>query len=141
MADDVFHPHKLADAIPHPSADAEAPALNAMPEPGDPTAAEQQREAQESDQARNAQGDLRDRLVDIGKANHMAGRGNGPPPRFLIPGPRRVGRQSAGGRTSGPPLHGEGPSHLILRQALPSQTSIPSLVITRGVSTSCMPWS
>ena len=32
---------------------------------------------QESEQAHNAQGGFRDRLVNIGKANHMAGRGNG----------------------------------------------------------------
>jgi len=77
MSDDVFRKHKLADAIPHPQSDADTPILNGMPEQTHATAAEQQREVQESQQAHNAQGGIRDRLVDIGKANHMAGRGNG----------------------------------------------------------------
>jgi len=77
MPDDVFSEHKLADAIPQPQSGAEAPILNDMPEQTHATAAEQQREAQESEQAHNAQGGMRDRLVDIGKANHMGGRGSG----------------------------------------------------------------
>lgn len=77
MPDDVFSKHKLAEAIPHPQSGADAPVLNDMPEQTHATAAEQQREAQESEQAHNAQGGERDRLVDIGKANHMGGRGSG----------------------------------------------------------------
>jgi len=77
MSDDVFSKHKLADAIPHPESGADTPVLNDMPDQTHATAAEQQREAAESQQAHNAQGGVRDRLVDIGKANHMAGRGNG----------------------------------------------------------------
>jgi len=77
MSDDVFSKHKLADAIPHPQPGGDAPVLNDMPDQTPATAAEQQREAQESQDARNATGGHRDRLVDIGKANHMAGRGNG----------------------------------------------------------------
>src|SRR4051812_49073755 len=76
MSDDVYREHKLAEAI-QPGSDADAPALNAMPEQSHATLAEQQREADESQQAQHAQGGMRDRLVDIGKANHMAGRGNG----------------------------------------------------------------
>jgi hypothetical protein len=74
MPDDVFRKHKLADAIPQSTAD---PVPMDTPGQTHATDAEQQREAQESRQAQNAQGELRDRLVDIGKANHMAGRGNG----------------------------------------------------------------
>jgi len=77
MTDDAYREHKLTEAVPQARSNAEAPILNGMPEQTLATAAEQQREAQESEQAHNAQGGMRDRLVDIGKANHMAGRGNG----------------------------------------------------------------
>jgi hypothetical protein len=77
MSDDVFHEHKLVEAIPQAQRDADTPILNGMPDQTHATAAEQQREEQESQQAHNAQGGMRDRLVEIGKANHMAGRGNG----------------------------------------------------------------
>jgi hypothetical protein len=36
--------------------------------------AEQVREAQENDQAKNAEGSVRDRMVDIGRGNQQAGR-------------------------------------------------------------------
>jgi hypothetical protein len=75
MSDDVFREHKMVEAMPQPNA--EPPILNAMPEQSHELDAEQQREAQESQQAHNAQGGMRDRLVDIGKANHMGGRGQG----------------------------------------------------------------
>jgi hypothetical protein len=76
MSDELLRNHKLADALPkspgrgpaHPGA-----APGQTPEAGP----EQQREAQEDLGARHAQGEVRDRLVDIGKAHHMAGRGNG----------------------------------------------------------------
>ena len=77
MSDDVFSTHKLADAIPQPATSTDSPPLNAMPGQTQSTIAEQQREAQEGQQAHDSQGGLRDRLVDIGKANHMGGRGNG----------------------------------------------------------------
>lgn len=41
------------------------------------TTSEQRREAQENQQAHNARGGVRDRLVEIGEANHLAGRGDG----------------------------------------------------------------
>jgi hypothetical protein len=37
-------------------------------------AVEQLREAQENDQAKNAEGSIRDRMVDIGRGNQQAGR-------------------------------------------------------------------
>ncbi len=37
-------------------------------------AAEQVREARESNQAKNAEGSIRDRMVDIGRGNQQAGR-------------------------------------------------------------------
>jgi hypothetical protein len=37
-------------------------------------AAEQVREAQETNQAKNAEGSIRDRMVDIGRGNQQAGR-------------------------------------------------------------------
>lgn len=78
MSDDIHGKHKLADAIAPSTAD--APTLNAMPEASGATNAEQQRQqslAAENEQAHHAQGGLRERLVEDGKANHMAGRGNG----------------------------------------------------------------
>lgn len=75
MSDDVFAKHKLTDAIPQPAAP-EASSSGAPSEtPG--TIAEQTREMQESRSAENAQVAQRDRLVEIGKSQHMAGRGNG----------------------------------------------------------------
>lgn len=75
MSDDVFGTHKMTDALPPTATD--APHLGGKPEPNHATTAEQQREEQEGRQAHDNQGGVRDRLVDIGKANHMAGRGNG----------------------------------------------------------------
>jgi len=77
MSDDVFHKHKLSDALPDGPATPDTSLESGAPQPTHATAAEQTREEQEGQQAHNAQGDMRDRLVDIGKANHMAGRGNG----------------------------------------------------------------
>ncbi len=74
---DKFHPFpKLTDAL-NPDSNASAPGREGAPEPSLLTVAEQRREAEESSRAHNAQGDLRDRLVEIGKAHHMAGRSNG----------------------------------------------------------------
>jgi hypothetical protein len=77
MSDDVYREHKLSEAIPRPPAETDVVASEGRPEPTHATAVEQQREAQESQQAHDAQAGMRDRLVEIGKANHMAGRGNG----------------------------------------------------------------
>ena len=41
---------------------------------GSGLAAEQVREARESNQAKNAEGSIRDRMVDIGRGNQQAGR-------------------------------------------------------------------
>ena len=41
---------------------------------GSGLAAEQLREARESNQAKNAEGSIRDRMVDIGRGNQQAGR-------------------------------------------------------------------
>jgi hypothetical protein len=41
---------------------------------GSALAGEQVREAQENDQATNAEGSIRDRMVDIGRGNQQAGR-------------------------------------------------------------------
>jgi hypothetical protein len=41
---------------------------------GSGLAAEQLREARENDQAKNAEGSIRDRMVDIGRGNQQAGR-------------------------------------------------------------------
>jgi hypothetical protein len=41
---------------------------------GSGLATEQIREARENDQAKNAEGSIRDRLVDIGRGNQQAGR-------------------------------------------------------------------
>ncbi len=75
MADDIYREHKLADAVPRP--EPAGPHAGGKPEATHATVAEQEREKQEGQQAHNAQGDVKDRLVDIGKANHTAGRGNG----------------------------------------------------------------
>lgn len=77
MSDDVFHPHKLSDAVTDGQTPPDTSLETGAPRPTHATTAEQTREEQEGQQAHNAQGDMRDRLVDIGKANHMAGRGNG----------------------------------------------------------------
>ena len=44
------------------------------PSPGSELAGEQVREAQETEQATNAEGSIRDRMVDIGRGNQQAGR-------------------------------------------------------------------
>jgi hypothetical protein len=76
MSDELLREHKLTDALP-PQPDPGSAALGAEAGDTHQVDAEQQRQAQEASEARNAQGGVRDRLVEIGKANHMAGRGNG----------------------------------------------------------------
>lgn len=44
------------------------------PSLGSGVAAEQLREARENNQAKNAEGSIRDRMVDIGRGNQQAGR-------------------------------------------------------------------
>ena len=80
MSDDIYREHKLAEAVPHPTSNADAPILNAMPGASDASNAEQQRQqslAAENERAHHNQGGLRERLIEDGKANHMAGHGNG----------------------------------------------------------------
>lgn len=95
-----FGRFKLTDALPEQTAEVDAtPAQGAAPA-GSPTgrgkgrgktkkksasakgkpavtgglAAEQVREARENSQAKNAEGSIRDRMVDIGRGNQQAGR-------------------------------------------------------------------
>lgn len=81
--------HRLADAIPHPIPDASSDKegkpqpthtsdtnsdTGGKPQPTHTTAAEQIRESQESEKAKNAEESNRDRMVDIGRGNQQAGR-------------------------------------------------------------------
>lgn len=77
MEDDVTRPHKFVDSVPKPAPGVDLPAQDAMPDETPATSAEQRREAEASRNAHNAQGHLRDRLVEDGKAHHMGGRGTG----------------------------------------------------------------
>jgi len=61
--------HKLSDAVPHPQPD-----TGGKPVPTHETAAEQVREAQESQEAHNNEASHRGRLVDIGRGTQQAGR-------------------------------------------------------------------
>jgi hypothetical protein len=95
-----FGRFKLTDALPEQAADAEPSAFpsgghsasasgkgkgkgkgrgkstsaKGKPTLGSGLAAEQVREARESNQAKNAEGSVRDRMVDIGRGNQQAGR-------------------------------------------------------------------
>jgi len=60
---------KLRDSVPNRN-DAE----RGKPAPTHETAAEQFREAQESNKAREAEASNRERMVDIGRGNQQAGR-------------------------------------------------------------------
>ena len=92
----VFGRFKLTDALPEQSSLPEQPELpgrspggrgkgrgdrkgksagpKGKPATASGLAAEQLREARESDQAKNAEGSARDRMVDIGRGNQQAGR-------------------------------------------------------------------
>ncbi len=77
MSDDnAYREPKLADAVPRPGDEAGNPA-GGPPEATRATEAEQKRQAEATQQAQDAQGELKDRLVDIGKAHHMGGRAQG----------------------------------------------------------------
>ncbi len=77
MSDETLN-HKLVEAIPEAQRNAAAhPVLDDMPGQTHADIAEQTREAQESQAAHNAQGGVKDRLIDIGKANHMGGHSTG----------------------------------------------------------------
>jgi hypothetical protein len=65
--------YKLSDAIPEPPPDAVGD-KGGRPVPTHETAAEQIREAKESEEARSAEASNRDRMVDIGRGNQQAGR-------------------------------------------------------------------
>jgi hypothetical protein len=65
--------HKLSDAIPHPE-DEHHEGKGGQPVPTHETAAEQVREASESQEARDAEASNRERMVDIGRGNQQAGR-------------------------------------------------------------------
>ncbi|QEH39126.1 hypothetical protein OJF2_77380 [Aquisphaera giovannonii] len=76
MSGDMLH-HELTEAIPGPPPAGDTADKGGRPHESLGVAAEQSREQKESQDAQDRQGGVRDRLVDIGKANHMAGRGNG----------------------------------------------------------------
>ena len=64
--------HKLTDALPEqPETHIDKGGKVA---PTHDTTAEQTREAQESQAAKNAEASIRDRMVDIGRGNQQAGR-------------------------------------------------------------------
>jgi hypothetical protein len=65
--------HRLSDAIPHQTSEA-AGDKGRRPVPTHEPAAEQIREADESEEARNARTSSRERMVDIGRGNQQAGR-------------------------------------------------------------------
>ena len=93
-----FGRFKLTDALPDAPAEIETPSSQGGAQAGPPTgkgrgkgkkksggakgkasptsglAAEQIREARENSQAKNAEGSVRDRMVDIGRGNQQAGR-------------------------------------------------------------------
>jgi hypothetical protein len=95
-----FGRFKLTDALPEPVAETEFPTSQGGAPTASPTgrgkgrgktknkpgsakgkpavtgelASEQVREAGENDQAKNAEGSVRDRMVDIGRGNQQAGR-------------------------------------------------------------------
>jgi hypothetical protein len=62
--------HKLSDAIPHQ----EHEDKGGKPVPTHETAAEQVREAHESQEAHDAEASSRERMVDMGRGNQQAGR-------------------------------------------------------------------
>jgi hypothetical protein len=68
---DPYKP-RLSDAVPKPSR--KGGQKKGKPERPHDVAAEQAREAQESQQARNADASIRDRMVDIGRGNQQSGR-------------------------------------------------------------------
>lgn len=65
--------HKLSDAVPH-SEHEPGDDKGGKPVPTHETTAEQVRESQESEEARNAEASNRERMVDIGRGNQQAGR-------------------------------------------------------------------
>jgi hypothetical protein len=65
--------HKRSDAIPHQQPEAGGNKVG-RPVPTHETAAEQIREAKESEEASGAKATNRDRMVDIGRGNQQAGR-------------------------------------------------------------------
>jgi hypothetical protein len=70
MAD--FGRYRLSDAVPKPSETGKK--KRGKPAPAQAVAAEQAREAEESARARGAEASNRDRMVDIGRGDHQAGR-------------------------------------------------------------------
>ncbi len=69
-----FGDKKFADAIPHEVPEPMAEAHRGKPVPDHATAAEQSREAQEAREATDAEGSIREKMVDIGRGNQQAGR-------------------------------------------------------------------
>jgi hypothetical protein len=65
--------HKLSDALSKSRAGASG-GKKGKPTPAYKTDAEQTREAQESQAAKNAEASTRDRMVDLGRGNQQAGR-------------------------------------------------------------------
>jgi len=64
--------HKLTEAMPNPPR--QSVDRGGKPVPPHDVAAEEVREAQESQQARDAEASIRERMVDIGRGNQQAGR-------------------------------------------------------------------
>ena len=69
--------HKLVEAIPPEKRPEANPILNGVPEQTPAVHAEQQREAQEGRDAHEHPETLKQRLVDLGKANHSGGHSKG----------------------------------------------------------------
>ena len=65
--------HKLSDAVPHDK-HVIGEDKGGKPVPTHETAAEQVREAHESEEAHNAEASTRERMINIGRGNQQAGR-------------------------------------------------------------------
>ena len=69
-----FGDKKFADAIPHEVSEPLTEGHHGKPVPDYATAAEQSREAQEAREATDAEGSIRDKMVDIGRGTQQSGR-------------------------------------------------------------------
>ena len=67
-------PHPPAEARARGKGRSKSASAKGKPALASGLAAEQVREARESNQAKNAEGSIRDRMVDIGRGNQQAGR-------------------------------------------------------------------
>ncbi len=69
-----FGDKKFADAIPHEVPEPLVEGHHGKAVPDHATTAEQSREAREASEATDAEGSIRDKMVDIGRGNQQAGR-------------------------------------------------------------------